>query len=168
MNKVLTQEYLKEILEYNLENGVFTWRVNKSHRGAIGAVAGTVSKLGYTSIGIDSRLYRSHRLAWLYTYGEFPSTGIDHIDGNPNNNAICNLRVTSQSGNNKNVAKRKDNKSGYKGVSWCSITNKWKAQAQVDGKKKYIGLFDTPEEAFTAYVSFTAEVFGEYYRDTTI
>jgi HNH endonuclease/AP2 domain len=168
MDKILTQEYLKKILEYNPESGLFTWKVKKSCRNTIGATAGTVSKLGYISISIDSRLYCSHRLAWLYTYGEFPSTGIDHIDGNPSNNAICNLRATSQSGNNKNVAKRKDNKSGYKGVSWCSITNKWKAQAQVDGKKKYIGVFNTPEEAFSAYVTFTTEAFGEYYRDTAI
>jgi hypothetical protein len=166
MGKVLTQEYLKEILEYNPESGLFIWKVRKSRRSAIGSGAGTRSKKGYFSISIDSKVYRSHRLAWLYVYGKFPENGIDHINGNPSDNSIHNLRIASQQSNNKNVTTRCNNSSGYKGVSFDKNTGKWKAQAQVNGKKKHLGLFTTPEEASVVYNEYTKEHFKEFYRNT--
>ena len=55
-------------------------------------MAGSVHSTGYVRIGIDGRKYTSHRLAWLYVHGVWPSDQIDHINRNRSDNRIANLR----------------------------------------------------------------------------
>ena len=79
----LTQERLKEILHYDLDTGVFTWVDCNSDKPMNGKIAGTRHNMGYTSIGIDGKVYLSigidgkvylsHRLAWLYVNGFHPN-----------------------------------------------------------------------------------------------
>jgi len=88
----------------------------------------------------------------------------DHIDGNPLNNQRSNLRVATYSQNNMNVARLKRNKSGYKGVSWKKDHQKWESHIQFNGQVHYLGLFDTPEEAHTAYCEAAEYYFGEFAR----
>jgi hypothetical protein len=89
----LTQKHLHELLLYDLETGVFVW--NRARRGVRTGVAGCAkSSDGYHRIRIQKKLYLSHRVAWLYVYGVWPSNQLDHIDGNKANNAILNLRET--------------------------------------------------------------------------
>ncbi|EFE1615700.1 hypothetical protein CKI87_000297 [Escherichia coli] len=64
-----------EVLDYNKETGIFTWKKKLSARGAVGKVAGTIS-YGYNAINIDGVRYFAHRLAWLYVYGEWPKQEI--------------------------------------------------------------------------------------------
>ena len=78
---MITQEYLKSRLDYNSVTGVFVWIKNKSNYVKIGAVAGGDTGMGYKRIMIDGVNYKSHRLAWLYCYGDLPNM-IDHEDGN--------------------------------------------------------------------------------------
>jgi len=91
----LTQARLKENLLYNKETGIFTWRDDSENRKKAnfpkGKIAGSPNTDGYTQIIIDGVPHRAHRLAWLYMYGKFPKTGIDHIDQSKDNNAIKNL-----------------------------------------------------------------------------
>jgi hypothetical protein len=105
----LTAEYLRQLLSYDPDTGLFRWRVQLGFRGKVGAVAGTTHSKGYRQIRIDGRIYRAHRLAWLYIHGEWPSGGLDHIDGNPANNAIANLRPATQQQNVWSSRKRNDN-----------------------------------------------------------
>lgn len=100
----LTQEYLKSILHYSPETGLFTWLVKLSNRVKIGMLAGTVRNNGYFKININGQLYYSHRLAWLYVTGEWPKDRIDHKDNNGLNNKWINLREATASQNNKNRA----------------------------------------------------------------
>lgn len=165
---MITQKYLKEILEYTFETGIFTWRVREgSNRIKAGTPVGTPTDSGYLRINLEGEMYLLHRLAWLYMYGEFPRAYVDHIDGNPANNSLLNLRACSLLENQRNRKINKNNLSGFKGVGLHKKTGKWQARAGVGGKRKHLGLFNTPEEASKVYNDFTKEHYGEFYRDTT-
>jgi hypothetical protein len=144
--EMLTQEYLKSILDYNQDTGVFTWKVNKSKRTKSGAVAGWLSD-GYIKIEINSKQHKAHRLAWLYVHGEMPKSLIDHIDCNRSNNKISNLRQSTHQTNSENYKTPRTNKSGVKNVSWYKSLNKWVVSMSVKKTKKTIGYFDDIEFA---------------------
>ena len=141
-DKILTQDRLKELLNYNPETGVFTKKSGK--------IAGTVRPDGYQKITIDWKQYYSHRLAWLYMTGEL-SKDVDHIDRNPSNNRFNNLRSVTKSQNQHNRVKQCNNTSGYKGVIYFKRTGRWRANIWVNDANHYLGYFDTPEEASAAY-----------------
>ena len=89
-----------------------------------------------------------HRLITNAKTGEV----VDHINGNGLDNRKCNLRLTTQRGNNKNARKRRNAKtSNYKGTHFSKGESKWKAQIQVDGKKMSLGTYLTEIEAAKAY-----------------
>lgn len=75
---------------------------------------------------------------------------VDHIDRNPENNRLDNLRWYSQSDNNRNTNVRKDNKSGHKGVYWMEAKQKYKAEVCLNKKNIHIGVYKTKEEAIKA------------------
>ena len=143
----LTQEELKRLLDYNLETGVFTWKVKTSRRVKVGAVAGGFDKEGYILIQIARRNYRAHRLAFLWVLGALPLALVDHIDMVRSNNAWNNLRECSKAENMRNTGKRVDNTSGYKGVYAIKGTGKFKACACLHGKHYSLGPYATAEEA---------------------
>lgn len=165
-NKIITQEKLKEILGYDPLTGVFVWRVASARKIKIGDVAGNLYSSGYLYIGFQRKLYRAHTLAWLYIHGVFPRKMVDHIDGNPSNNSIRNLRECSASENQKNRKMNSNNTSGYKGVSFDKSLGRWRATGATGNKTIHIGFFDTPEEAGEAYQEFAKANHGEFYRDT--
>lgn len=147
---MVTQERLKQLLHYEPQMGVFTWRVDRNHLARSGCVAGSVNSCGYRHIWIDGRQYKASRLAWLYVHGAFPSGLIDHIDRVRTNDRISNLRIASRIENGQNLGVRKNNKSGFVGVSWHKRTSKWTAQIAINGRKIYLGLFNTAKEASAA------------------
>ncbi len=94
MRKIeLTKKRLQEVLDYNPETGIFTWKVNNSSRARAGARAGGGSPSGHRSIMIDRESVLAQRLAWFWTYGEWPRS-VRFKDGNPENCAISNLYQT--------------------------------------------------------------------------
>jgi hypothetical protein len=105
---------------------------------------------GYVCIRIDNILYTAHRLAWLYVHGNWPAHQLDHINKNRSDNRLCNLREATNAENAQN-RKRSDNKTGYTGVN--QENNKWKAEIKLNYKTIRLGLFETPEEAYSAYLS---------------
>lgn len=113
------------------------------------------------SVGTDGSLI-AHRLAWLIFYGELPDCHIDHIDGNKENNAISNLRACSHNQNQHNQTKRKNNKSGYKGVSWMKNCSRWQAQICLNKKVRHLGTFKSAEDAARAYDAAARDIHGEF------
>jgi hypothetical protein len=149
---MLSQQRLKELLEYNPENGLLIWVTQRGKGVKKGSVAGTKQN-GYIQIKIDGKLYKAHRLAWLYVYKEFPENEIDHINEIKDDNRIVNLRLATKRQNMQNISNpRADNKSGYLGVCWHNRYKKWYAQISINNKKKYLGYFNTAEEASKAYI----------------
>lgn len=88
----------------------------------------------------------------------------DHIDRNKLNNQRINLRKCSATENLQNSRKHKDNKSGYKGVSYHNQCGKWTARIKANGIYKHIGLFANPEEAAHAYDEAARKYYGEFAR----
>jgi hypothetical protein len=168
----LTQEYLRSILDYEPITGAFTWKPRPDRSPQwngrfAGKKTGNPNEHGALRIGIDGELYYAHQLAWIYMTGENPAPlTIDHIDCNPSNNAWQNLRLATKSEQAANRRKRTDNKSGYKGVYFMPNVGKWSAQTRVDGKLIYLGLFDSPEKAYLAYLDEARKRFGAYHRVT--
>lgn len=149
---MLDINYLKEWLSYDPETGVFTWLKYRRNIKK-GDVAGCINQKGYLYIGLQGKLYRANRLAWFYVHGVMPTGQIDHIDGDRINNRIANLRdvdgFTNQQ-NRKNGNKNASSK--YLGVSFHKQSKKWIAQIWFR-QHKYIGLYDTEEEAHQAYLA---------------
>lgn len=157
--EILTQARLKELLRYDPETGVFTWRATKSRRKA-GAVAGSI-QFGYVRISIHRKIYSAHRLAWLYVYGKWPDKEIDHINRVKNDNRLCNLRDTTREINNQNASLRKDSPFGVRGVTKHFASSKYRARIQAGKKIVYLGQFDTIEEAQSAYAAAAAKLHAE-------
>ena len=163
-NKELSPYYkkAKELLNYNPDTGVFTWKVSK--RGVkFGAKAGTISSHGYVRIKVAGKILSSHRLAWYFIHNEFPNI-IDHINGVKDDNRIINLRSCTQAENMRNTGKQNNNTSGYKGVSWSNEKRKWRVQIYTNNKNKHLGYFDSAKEASEAYEAKTKELYGEFYH----
>ena len=158
----LSQEYLKECLDYNPDTGVFVWKDRpvehfqslkgfRIHKARFAnKEAGTIGAQGYIHIFINRKSYRAQRLAWLYCYGSMPLLFIDHINGIRSDNRLSNLREVSNTDNIKNGKKRKNNTSGYQGITWHKTASKWMAQIMVDRKTIYLGLHDSIQEAIKA------------------
>jgi hypothetical protein len=142
-NKIdITQDELKELFWY--EDGNLIW---KNARGCVkkGTVAGTLHAKGYTQIKVMGKIYRAHRLIWIYHKGAIAVTlQIDHINRNRSDNHINNLRLVSQNENQWN-------RNG-KGFAWHKASNKYQAQIQCNGKLRYLGLYETVESAREAYL----------------
>lgn len=140
---------LAEVLRYEPLTGLLFW-TDKAHKSVKNKQAGTPDHLGYIIVLFKSKPYKAHRLAWLLTYGSWPSQMIDHIDGNTSNNALVNLRDVDNKTNQCNRHKaRIDSKSGLMGAS--PYRNKWKAQIKRNGIIKYLWLYNTAQEAHEVY-----------------
>lgn len=166
MVNVLTQEGLKKHLRYNPETGEFTRLdfVNKRGQRRKGWAAGSLNQNGYSHINLHGICYKAHRLAWLYMTGKWPSDCIDHIDLNRANNTWNNLREANRIQNGQNAKRHSNNKSGYKGVSWCKRRKAWHAQIKINGVKTFIGYFDEPRLAGAAYAAKAAAHHAEFAR----
>lgn len=160
----LTAERLRELLQYDPETGWFIWRVATSSQ-KVGGRAGSYDKTNkYRAIKIDGRLYREHRLAWLYVTGLFPPPGleIDHANGDRIDNRLSNLRLATRSQNQANKGVFKNNTTGYKGVS--RNRRKFRAAIHHNGRYIHIGNFETTEAAHEAYKLAASELYGEFAR----
>jgi len=158
---MLTADRLRHVLAYSEETGDFTWKNPSGPRARVGDRAGSATQ-GYINISIDGKLYRAHRLAWLYAYGAWPSLYLDHINGCGTDNRLENLREASQSQNMANSKLRSDCASGFKGVT--KYRSRWVATIAKSGRKIHLGVFDTPEEAHAMYLNAAKAVHGEFAR----
>jgi hypothetical protein len=143
----VSYERLVEVLRYEPETGLFVWTVCLNSRAPVGSVAGTVRPDGYRRINIDRVPHMAHRLAWLYTYREYPSCEIDHINRNRQDNRICNLRLATSKQNKENSPLRSTNTSGHKGVHWDKSRGKWMAFIVHNKRFCNLGRYDDLDQA---------------------
>lgn len=153
---------LTDQLSYCSDTGIFTWSRNKRGPVKAGDRAGTVNGKGYRQIKINQEVIAEHRLAWWFHYGEWPSDEIDHINGDPLDNRIGNLRIATRQQQCWNSGMKKTNKLGLKGV--VRAGNKYKAHIRVNDRPCSLGLFDDENDAHRAYVTASRWCFGEFAR----
>ena len=130
-----------------------------------GKIAGNVGVNGYREVRLLGRLHKAHRILWEMAHGPIPKGyGIDHIDGNPGNNRLLNLRLANQSENNRNTGKPSHNTSGIKGVCFDKIQGKWMARIQHQGRTINLGRFQTKGLAAVARAKAAIRYHGEFAR----
>jgi hypothetical protein len=177
----MTAEQLRALMHYDPDTGLFRWREGINHWRAglpagtryrqrkngperIAIVIGTSSKKYYEMIGIRKHVYKAHRLAWLYVYGEWPDKEIDHINGDPTDNRIVNLRLATPSQNAANRGLRANNTSGIKGVSWSKRSQRWLVHVTYEGAIYHLGLYDRIEDAKEAREKAADYLHGKFAR----
>lgn len=154
---MLTHDTLLDLLDYNKDTGLFTW---KQHRGRVtrGSPAGSINDKGYLQIRVNGKIYLAHRLAWFYENMELlpPSKVIDHINRNPLDNRLTNLRVVTQA---ENLRNRVDSKTQTNITYIKFVTNsKFHVQLGNKFKRKWVGTFKTIEEACIALLNTYTEL----------
>jgi len=162
---MLTQEVLKELLHYNPDTGIFTWKYrgrqwfkserscntfNTKHAGQVTGYTTAARNKPYLIIGILGVNMLAHRLAFLYMDGVLPCEEVDHINGNGCCNIWSNIRLADKAENAKNRRIPTHNTSGVIGVCWHKATNKWIANITVDQKRKHLGVFEDICDASSA------------------
>ena len=127
-----------------------------------GKPAGNISKYGYLRIGVGKKSYQAHRLAWYLHHGFWPKEFLDHIDRNKLNNRIDNLREATKQENGMNLDLRRNNTSGYQGVSNHKQRNLWRARIWLKNKEIMLGYFKSKEDAYKKYCTASRELYGEF------
>jgi hypothetical protein len=157
-------EKLQEWLNYDPVSGIFTWKKRCGNKCA-GSEAGGVDAFGYRRIRVNARKYQAQRIAWIMVTGEDPGEyHVDHINSNTSDNSFANLRLATNSQNACNRGAPSNNTSGYKGVTWKKLKNRWSAQIMINSKKKNLGYFDTAEDAYAAYCKAADDFHGNFAR----
>lgn len=151
MNAVRTPEEYEALLRevaVNFDTGKVTWVTRKRGRPSKGA-AGCSKPNGYIYIRHSGKEFLAHRVVYFAANGSLPPS-IDHVDRDPANNALSNLRAASQSENNINRGMMRSNKSGVTGVMRLGVNGKWRAFIKRDGKARMLGDFVEKADAILA------------------
>lgn len=152
---------IMDALSYDPDNGVFVRRAHRQ-KSLTGKVADRPSSCGYMTVKHLGILYLSHRLAWWFVNKQWPPEQVDHINLNKVDNRISNLRLATRSQNGGNSLSR--GRLTVKGVTFHKKCKKYQAQIKKDGVSKYLGLFDTEQQAHAAYANAAIEAYGEFAR----
>jgi hypothetical protein len=145
----LIQEWIDK---YRYEDGKLYYKKSR-FKNKIGKEVKTFISHGYAYFSSHSKKRSIHRVIFAMFHRKLPKV-IDHIDRNPLNNRIENLRESSYHLNQFNTKMYLTNKSGFRGVFWDKSRNKWRANICVQYKYINLGSFDTKEEAYAARVDY--------------
>lgn len=163
-----SQADLLKRLRYDEETGKLFWREHEGHKYFntrwAGKEAGWENDSGYSELTWEGKGLLAHRVIWKMKTGQQPADSIDHIDGTKLNNRWVNLREVSHDQNMWNAKLFHTNTSGYRGVSFIQQHQLWRAAIGVNGKKKHLGYFKTPELAHAAFKDATFKMRDEFAR----
>lgn len=167
----ITPELCRQLLRYEPETGKLFWlfrprEMFKSQRSMnvwnaryAGQQAFTADSGGYRVGRIQDMMFRAHRVAWAIVHGVWPVEGhdVDHINGAPGDNRLCNLRSVPHQVNNQNNRRPTNNSSGHVGVSWNKHFSRWEAYIGDGTSRTRLGMFDALDAACAARKNAEAE-----------
>ncbi len=178
-------DVLASRLSYNPDTGQLTWmpRPESDFASASewkrwntvkpGTIAGskmftTRGSKSHLAVSIDGHPFSAHRIVWAMSHGPISrSEWIDHINGDPWDNRLCNLRLTNNTKNQWNRVAPKNNTSGVKGVTWCARMESWKSSVRASGKYFHAGYHKTKGLAASSVAKMSLHLHGKhspYYR----
>jgi hypothetical protein len=161
-NFTLTQKCFLQVFEF--KDGFLYWKTPlKFSKMKPGDKAGRLVTDGHLQTCVAGNRLYNHRIIFMMVHGYMPEQ-VDHIDCNPLNNQIHNLRPATNCENLKNRRLFKSNKSGVKGVIWHKKSKKWMGYVSNNSIRKTLGMFDTIEEAEKVVKSFREQSHGEFAR----
>jgi hypothetical protein len=149
-------EELKRRFDYDAATGKFTHKTGRARGRTVEPYS---HGCGYIKIMVWGAPQRAHRMAWLYVFGVLPEGDLDHINRDRSDNRISNLRQVDRYSNSQNVGLRRNNTSGFKGVSYRA--GLWDAVIRSRGRQYYGGSHPTPEAAARAYDALALKLNGE-------
>jgi len=155
---------VRQWLRYDPETGHLWWLRWPGGKARLDQPAGTTRPDGRRQIKVCGRAFKAHRVCWSLHYGAWPEGDIDHINADPADNRLENLREATKTENNRNQCKRTGCSSGLKGVTWDKRWRKWRAHIRVHGKLIRLGAFDDEYEAHLAYCRAADAYFGDFRR----
>jgi hypothetical protein len=156
---MISASELREILHYDPLSGEFRWRVTRGSSRA-GDLAGSVGANGYRRISLGKKSYQAYRLAWLYVYGKWPLGWVDHRSRQKSDDRIANLRDATPQQSAINRHHGTPNKYGLMGVS--KKGGKWVAKIRDGENRRYLGTYNTAEEANASFEKARAMLHGEF------
>jgi hypothetical protein len=166
----LTDQEVKNLCQrfndaFEYRDGELFWKINTNKsKNLIGKRAGCIGKgHAYGTVMLDKKSHCLHRVIYCMHTGEWPEI-VDHIDNDPQNHRIENLRAADRHTNNLNRTVQSNNKLGIKNVFWHSAHNKWSVQIWLRGKKVFGKLFDDLEFAELVAQEARAKYHGEFAR----
>lgn len=149
---MITQDFLRE---------KFIYADGFLKKKSSGKIFGCCRPDGYRRGFINYKRYYVHRLIWIFHYGNELPEFIDHIDGDPRNNHIENLRAATKQQNNANQKKTRGS-SKYKGVWWSKKDRRWIANIKINQRKIHLGSFCDEKDAARAYNIAAHRHFGDF------
>jgi hypothetical protein len=152
MPRRISVEEIEKFLAYDPLSGVFTWKVNRPYGVKAGDIAGSLDKNGYRLISLLNVQYYAHRLAWVVVYRVWPKGVVDHIFGGNDYNSIANLRDATQRVNCQNTYRHRQGKLLGTTKNKVNLKKPWVSQANINGKKIFLGRYETEELAHQVYV----------------
>ena len=156
---------ISQVIRYDPKNGLFYWLVDRKGHAKAGDIAGAKHNRGYIRIGVNGESYLAHRLALLLSGMTLMDRDqVDHINGDRSDNRLSNLRIATHSENCQNAKARKDNATGLKGVGYDRRRGMWRARIKFDRSAKWLGYFNSPEEAHAAYCAEAIKLHGPFHR----
>ncbi len=157
---------IAEIFDYNPITGWVTWKKSPHPLFPVGARAGSIdtNKLGYNNrrICYDKKRYNETHIIWAIMMGKWPTLEIDHINTNSLDNRWENLREATKSQQKMNSNKRRDNKIGFKCITYSKRLNKYRWAVKANNKHLIGKYFSTPEEAYSDYCAQLPKLHGEF------
>jgi hypothetical protein len=162
---------VQEFFSYDAATGRVLWRVNRPGGVKAGDRAGTSDARGWRRVKFRNAQYPETHFIWVLAYGDWPPPGlqIDHVNRNPQDNSLQNLRLATAAQNRANTKPKAGAATPFKGVTRVKTgPNAIRFQAFVvqSGHRKYLGTYKTPEEAHEVAMAEHKKIWGEFSRST--
>lgn len=150
---------------YDPESGLLYWKqvTSQKQRRLLGVAVGSQIADSRWQVKLFGLRYYYHRVIWTMYNGQIPDgMYVDHVDCDPSNNRLENLRLATSSQNQHNRSKNRRSASGFKGVTWNSRAKKWRARIRLNGKPTHLGYYHTPKEAHAVYCTSASRLHGQF------